>query len=66
MFSIQELDLSSIEQCPMLIGIMRRFAVENGSSFTSDYEFQSLLTGQRPKPSRVLGNSTRLDFSQTE
>ncbi len=45
MFSIQKLDISSVEQCPMLIGIMRRFEGEKGSSLTSDYEFKSLLTG---------------------
>jgi len=45
MFSMQHLDLSSVEQCPMLIGIMRRSEGEKGWSITSDYEFKLLLTG---------------------
>jgi hypothetical protein len=45
MFSNQRLNIPSVEECPMLIGIMRRSAGENGWSFTSEYEFKSLLNG---------------------
>lgn len=44
--SFQHFDEFSVEQCPMLIGIMRRSSEEKGWSLVSDYQFTSLLKGE--------------------
>ena len=61
MFLDQYLDISSVEQCPMLIGVMRRSAGETGWSFPSDYQFTVLLkndtvlrTGEKPTREMLL------------
>ncbi len=43
LFSNQSVDFFSFERCPMLIGIMRRSAGEEGWACTSEYEFQLLM-----------------------
>ncbi|CAF3792056.1 unnamed protein product [Rotaria sordida] len=45
MFSIEFLNVSIAEQCPMLIGIMRRSARTKDWSLTGEYEVKLLLNG---------------------
>ncbi len=47
MFSIQLLDVLSIKQCPMIIGVMRRSAGEKGWSIISDYQSKLLVNGDK-------------------
>ena len=42
-FSVEPADRFQNEQCPMLIGIMRRSADEASWGVSSEYEFQTLL-----------------------
>ncbi len=47
MFSIQLLDVLSMKQCPMIIGVMRRSAGEKGWSIISDYQSKLLVNGDK-------------------
>ncbi|CAF4332233.1 unnamed protein product [Rotaria sordida] len=43
LFSTQLLDILSVKQCPILIGVMRRSAGEKGWSLIFEYEFKLLF-----------------------
>jgi hypothetical protein len=44
-FSTQLFDDFSVEQCPLLIGIMRLFEYRTDKGIRSEYQFQSLVKG---------------------
>jgi len=43
MFAIQLLDILSVTQCPIVLGVMRRSTGEEGWSLISEYEFKLLF-----------------------
>jgi hypothetical protein len=56
-FSTEFLDDFCVEQCPMLIGIMRLFIEEKDGAFKSEYQFKPLLKGDTL--TRTQGKSNR-------
>jgi hypothetical protein len=55
-FATPVFDVSSDQECPMLIGVMRRSVGEKRWLSTSEYEFESLL--ERDKVTRTMEKST--------